>query len=48
MAVTLDPTAKARFDLIGDNLAEFLNPEVIEGILAEGRNPRVYWGKSVL
>ncbi|KAJ5543598.1 Tyrosine--tRNA ligase cytoplasmic [Penicillium sp. DV-2018c] len=46
MAVTLDRAAQARFDLIGDNLAEFLNPEVIQGILAEGRNPRVYWGTA--
>lgn len=38
--------AKARFDLISDNLAEILNPELIEGILAEGRNPRVYWGTA--
>ena len=44
----MDPAAKARFDLIRENLAEVLNPEVIESILAEGRNPRIYWGESVL
>jgi tyrosyl-tRNA synthetase len=41
-------SAKARFDLISDNLGEILNPELIESILAEGRNPRVYWGKNSL
>jgi hypothetical protein len=43
--ITLDSAAQARFDLISENLAEVLNPELIESILAEGRNPRVYWGK---
>ena len=41
--MALSPTE--RFALISENLAEVLNPEIIEGILAEGRNPRVYWGK---
>lgn len=41
----MDAEAKARFDLIGENLAEILNPEIIESILAEGRNPRIYWGE---
>ncbi|KAL5338812.1 hypothetical protein BJX70DRAFT_388377 [Aspergillus crustosus] len=44
--VTLDSAAQARFDLISENLAEVLNPELIESILAEGRNPRVYWGTA--
>lgn len=39
-------TPKGRFDMISENLAEVLNPEILEGILAEGRNPRVYWGES--
>jgi len=30
--------------LIKENLAEILNPEVIERVLTEGRNPRIYWG----
>jgi hypothetical protein len=30
--------------LIKENLTEILNPEVIERVLAEGRNPRIYWG----
>lgn len=38
-------SAEARFALIRDNLGEILNPELIESVLAEGRNPRVYWGK---
>ena len=39
-------TAEERFALIKENLEEILNPEIIEGILAEGRNPRVYWGTT--
>lgn len=42
----MDAAAKARFDLITENLAETLNPEIIESILAEGRNPRIYWGTA--
>ncbi|KAF2842633.1 tyrosyl-tRNA synthetase [Patellaria atrata CBS 101060] len=32
--------------LINENLAEILNPELIERVLAEGRNPRIYWGTA--
>ncbi|KAJ5958423.1 Aminoacyl-tRNA synthetase class Ic [Penicillium vulpinum] len=42
----MDPATQARFDLIGSNLAEFLNPEIIEDILKSGRNPRCYWGTA--
>ncbi|KAL4973138.1 hypothetical protein BDW66DRAFT_142822 [Aspergillus desertorum] len=42
----MDAAAKARFNLITENLAETLNPEIIESILAEGRNPRIYWGTA--
>ncbi|CAG7558628.1 unnamed protein product [Fusarium equiseti] len=35
-----------RLGLIKENLAEVLNPEIIEGILAEGRNPKIYWGTA--
>ncbi|PLN78464.1 tyrosyl-tRNA synthetase [Aspergillus taichungensis] len=42
--VTLD--AKQKFDLITENLAEVLNPEIIEGILAEGRSLKIYWGTA--
>lgn len=41
-------SATSRFDLIRENLGEILNPEIIESILAEGRNPRVYWGNNFL
>lgn len=34
-----------RFELIVRNLDEVLNPELIENILAEGRDPKVYWGE---
>ncbi|KAK5636019.1 hypothetical protein RRF57_011731 [Xylaria bambusicola] len=37
--------ADERLALIKENLAEFLNPEIIETIINEGRNPRIYWGK---
>ncbi|KAF9892408.1 hypothetical protein FE257_001516 [Aspergillus nanangensis] len=39
-------TPEERFALINDNLAEILNPDLIEGILKEGKNPKVYWGTS--
>ncbi|PWY94243.1 tyrosyl-tRNA synthetase [Aspergillus sclerotioniger CBS 115572] len=42
----MDPEAQARFDLISENLAEVLNPELIESILIEKRSPRVYWGTA--
>lgn len=42
----MDSAAEARFGLIGENLAEILNPNIIKDILAEGRNPRIYWGES--
>ncbi|KAI0437048.1 tyrosyl-tRNA synthetase [Xylaria telfairii] len=35
-----------RLALIKENLAEFLNPEIIEAIVNEGRNPRIYWGTA--
>jgi len=38
--------AKERFSLISENLIEILDPELIENILTEGRNPRVYWGTA--
>lgn len=39
-----EQSAAERFALINENLAEFMNPEIIEGILAEGRHPKIYWG----
>ena len=38
--------AEERLSLIRENLAEFLNPEIIEDIIKEGGNPKVYWGES--
>jgi hypothetical protein len=34
-----------RLALIKENLAEALNVEIIEKILDEGRNPKIYWGR---
>lgn len=31
--------------LIRENLAEAMNPEIIENIIAERKNPKVYWGE---
>ncbi|CAG8061571.1 unnamed protein product [Penicillium nalgiovense] len=42
----MDSTAQAKFDLINSNLAEFLNPEIIQDVLKEGRAPRIYWGTA--
>lgn len=36
-----------RLALIYENLAEVLNPEIIENIIAEGRHPKIYWGESL-
>ncbi|KAK6825013.1 hypothetical protein PG990_003641 [Apiospora arundinis] len=38
--------AAARLALIKENLAEVLDEPIIENILAEGRNPRIYWGTA--
>ncbi|KAK0727783.1 hypothetical protein B0T26DRAFT_748085 [Lasiosphaeria miniovina] len=32
--------------LIRVNLAEFMNPEIIEKVIDEGRHPRIYWGTA--
>ena len=32
--------------LIRENLAEVLNLEIIEKILAEGKSPKIYWVRS--
>ncbi|KAF4120027.1 tyrosyl-tRNA synthetase, partial [Geosmithia morbida] len=39
-------TADERLALIRENLAEMLNPEIIEKIVREGGSPRVYWGTA--
>ncbi|KAK8107596.1 tyrosyl-tRNA synthetase [Apiospora kogelbergensis] len=38
--------AEARLALIKENLAEVLDAPIIENILAEGRNPKIYWGTA--
>jgi tyrosyl-tRNA synthetase len=38
--------AREKLALISEGLAEVLNPELIESVLAEGRNPKVYWGTA--
>ncbi|KAK7980783.1 hypothetical protein PG989_013240 [Apiospora arundinis] len=38
--------AATRLALIKENLAEVLDEPIIENILAEGRNPRIYWGTA--
>jgi tyrosyl-tRNA synthetase len=38
--------APQRLSLIRENLAEILNPEIIEKIVNDGGNPKVYWGES--
>jgi tyrosyl-tRNA synthetase len=35
----------ARLSLIRENLSEILNAEIIEKIIDEGKNPKIYWGK---
>lgn len=42
-----DASAKEKFDIIRENLAEVLNPEIIEKILDEGRHPKIYWGMYI-
>ncbi|TLS25136.1 hypothetical protein PpBr36_07034 [Pyricularia pennisetigena] len=35
-----------RLALIKENLEEYLNIEIIEDILAQGRDPKIYWGTA--
>ncbi|ERS99225.1 tyrosine-tRNA ligase [Sporothrix schenckii ATCC 58251] len=39
-------TKEEKLALIYENLAETINPEIIEGILDEGRAVKVYWGTA--
>ncbi|KAF7548781.1 hypothetical protein G7Z17_g6823 [Cylindrodendrum hubeiense] len=41
---TMEPAE--RLALIRENLAEILNPEIIEKILTDGGNPKIYWGTA--
>lgn len=38
-------TKEQKLALINENLEEVLNPEIIEKVLDEGRNVKVYWGR---
>ena len=42
-----DQKASERLALIRENLAEILNPEIIEKIVNEGGHPKIYWGKRL-
>ncbi|KAI1340468.1 tyrosyl-tRNA synthetase [Xylariaceae sp. FL0016] len=44
--MTTAMAAPERLALIRENLAEFLNPEIIEKIINEGRDPKIYWGSA--
>ncbi|KAJ4153929.1 hypothetical protein LMH87_010395 [Akanthomyces muscarius] len=46
MATSCPQTKEQRLALINENLAEVLNQEIIEKILDEGRNPKIYWGTA--
>lgn len=37
-----------RLALIKENLAEFLDFDIIEKIVNEGKDPKVYWGTYVV
>lgn len=37
-------TKEERLALINENLEEALNMEIIEEVLAQGRDPKIYWG----
>jgi tyrosyl-tRNA synthetase len=41
-------SVEERLALIRENLAEILNPEIIEGAMNEGRNPKIYFGTPLL
>jgi len=41
----MTPTSSAEaLAIITNNLAEVLNVEILEKVLAEGRSPKIYWG----
>ena len=41
-------SADEKFALITENLAEVLNPEIIQKVLEENERPlKIYWGKSI-
>jgi len=38
-------TKEAKLELIRENLAEVLNPEIIDEVLDKGETLRIYWGR---
>ena len=36
---------EAKLELIRENLAEVLNPEIIDEVLDKGETLRIYWGR---
>lgn len=41
-------TKEAKLELIRENLAEVLNPEIIDEVLDKGETLRIYWGRFSL
>ena len=41
-------TKEAKLELLRENLAEVLNPEIIDEVLDKGETLRIYWGESSL
>lgn len=38
-------TKEEKLALINENLAEVLNPEIVDDVLEKGETLRIYWGK---
>lgn len=41
-------TKEGKLELLRENLAEVLNPEIIDEVLDKGETLRIYWGESSL
>lgn len=39
---------ESKLELIRENLAEVLNPEIIDEVLEKGETLKIYWGMSFL
>lgn len=39
-------TKEQKLELIRENLAEVLNPEIIDEVLDKGETLRIYWGEQ--
>lgn len=40
-------TKESKLELIRENLAEVLNPEIIDEVLDKGETLKIYWGMCV-